>query len=153
MNNFSKAGLDHSEARTDEQRELMKKIEEDGVCPFCAEYFTKYHPKPIIKETASWFLTENMSPYEGTKHHFLFVYKTSHATKPTEVTDGGQAELFSLMNWAIEEYNIEGGSFFMRFGGGGYTGSSVEHLHAHLLVGAERTESSEGLRVKLGYKK
>ena len=153
MNDFSKAGLDHSEARTKEQKELMEKIEQDGVCPFCAEYFTKYHPKQIIKETNSWFFTENMSPYEGTTKHFLFVYKIAHVTSPSNITSKSRAELFELIQWTIEEYDIAGGSFFMRFGEGGYNGSSVEHLHAQLIVGVKKGENTEGLKVKLGYKK
>lgn len=150
---FSKAGLDHGNARTKEQQELMRAIEKDGVCPFCAEHFRKYHPKPIIKETDSWFFTENMSPYEGTTQHFIFVYKKAHVTTPGEITSESRAELFELIDWAIREYDIRGGSFFMRFGEGGYNGSSVEHLHAQLLTGVKEGEDTEGLKVKLGYKK
>ena len=150
---FSKAGLDHSEARTPEQKELMEKIEADGVCPFCAEHFKKYHPKPIIKETSSWFFTENMSPYEGTMQHFLFVYKNAHVTTPNEITAESRAELFELIDWAIQEYDMQGGAFFMRFGEGGYNGSSVEHLHAQLLVGVKKSEDTESLKVKLGFKR
>lgn len=153
MSTFSKAGLDHSEARTDAQKTLMAQIEADGVCPFCAEHFRKYHPKPIIKETDSWFFTENMSPYEGTTKHFLFVYKIAHVTTPSEITPESRADLFELIDWAIQKYDIEGGSFFMRFGKGGYNGSSVEHLHAQLIVGVEKSDDTEGLKVKLGYKK
>ena len=153
MTGFSKAGLDHNEARTAEQKELMEKIEKDGVCPFCQEHFRTYHPKPIIKETNSWFFTENMSPYEGTTKHFIFVYKDAHVISPSEITKESRFELFELINWAIGEYDIIGGSFFMRFGEGGYNGSSVEHLHAQLIVGEKKSENTEGLKVKLGYKK
>ncbi len=149
---FSKAGLDHNEARTEEQKKLMAQIEADGVCPFCAEHFVKYHPKPIIKETDYWFVTENMSPYEGTDHHFLFVYKPKHTNQITDTKPEEQAELFTLINQIITEYNIPGGSFFMRFGEGGYNGSSVEHLHCHLIMGQKKSDETEGLKVKLGHK-
>ncbi len=150
---FSKAGLDHNEARTDEQKKLMAQIEADGVCPFCAEHFAKYHPKPILKETNNWFVTTNMSPYEGTTQHFLFVYKPIHTNNPSDVTPEASAELFSLVSEIVTEHNIPGGGFFMRFGEGGYNGSSVEHLHAQLVVGEQKSEETEGLKVKLGYKK
>jgi ATP adenylyltransferase len=150
---FSDAGLDHNEARTDEQKKLMAQIEADGVCPFCSGYFVQYHPKPILKETDNWFVTTNMSPYEGTTMHFLFVYKPMHTNSPTDVTPEASAELFALVSEVITQYNIPGGGFFMRFGEGGYNGSSVEHLHAHLIVGQQKSEDAEGLRVKLGYKK
>lgn len=137
-------------ARTPEQVALMQKIIDDGVCPFCAEHFRKYHPKPVIKETEHWFLTENMSPYKGTKHHFIFVYKPAHITKPDELLPEALADLFSLVQWATTEYAITGGSFFMRFGDTHYTGSSVEHLHAHLLMGDADAPNHEPVRVKLG---
>lgn len=150
---FSKdARLDHNEARTKEQKDLMAQIEADGVCPFCKEHFVEYHPKPIIKETDAWFVTTNMSPYEGTNHHFLFVYKTKHTNNITDLKPQESAELLSLASELVEENNISGGGFFIRFGQGGYNGSSVEHLHAHLIVGEEKSNGTEPLKVKLGYK-
>lgn len=150
---FSKAGLNHHEARTEEQKRLMEQIEADGVCPFCAEHFRAYHPKPIIRETDHWFLTENMSPYGGTAHHYIFVYKPAHICFPSEMTADARIELFELVDWTIREHNIPGGSFFMRFGAGDYNGSSVEHLHAHLISGASNEGDTEGLKVKLAYKR
>ncbi len=152
MNTLSKAGLNHENARTEEQKNLMAKIEADGVCPFCAEHFTKYHPKPIIKESDHWFVTTNMSPYEGTKLHFLFVYKPSHITTLAEVSPEAGQDLFRLLSWVTEEYSIPGGSFFIRFGDYTYNGGSVAHLHAQLIVGKEQNADAEAIRVKLGWK-
>jgi len=153
MSDLSKGKyLNHTEARTEEQKKLMAKIEADGVCPFCAEHFTKYHPKPILKETDYWFVTENMSPYEGTTTHVIFVYKPGHITSPTEATPAALTDLFECVNWAIETYQIRGGSFFVRFGNTAYNGSSVEHLHAQLLTGVEKGEHTEKIKIKLGWK-
>lgn len=153
MTGFTKAGLNHTEARTAEQKNLMAQIEADGVCPFCEEHFRQYHPKPIIKESPSWFFTENMSPYAGATHHYIFVYKPAHIRFPSELTTAARIELFDLVDWAVQEYDIPGGSFFMRFGDGSYNGSSVEHLHGHLISGEEKGDGTEGLKVKLSYKK
>jgi diadenosine tetraphosphate (Ap4A) HIT family hydrolase len=138
MGEKSKVGLNHNEA--------------DGVCPFCAEHFKKYHPKPILKETDYWFLTENMSPYEGAAQHFLFVYKPAHINTFGEVDVMAAQDLFALLTWVTETYRIEGGSFFMRFGNMAWNGSSVEHLHAQLIVGKKKDATAEALRVKLGWK-
>jgi len=146
----NKSGLHLQNARTKEQKELMQKIIADGVCPFCAEHFAKYHPKPILKETDWWFFTENMSPYDGTKYHFIFVYKPTHITTPKELPEGALTDLFALIEAAIEEYQMPGGSFFMRFGDHRYTGGTVEHLHAHLIQGNVDAEVHEPVRVKLG---
>jgi len=142
--------LNFDNARTKEQTELMRKIEKDGVCPFCQEHFKKYHPKPIIKETDWSFFTENMSPYEGTKYHFIFVYKPAHVTSPVDIELPASKDLFALMQWAVKEYKIPGGSFFMRFGDTKYNGSSVEHLHSHLIVGDIENPNHQPVRVKLG---
>ncbi len=152
MQTPSSAGLVHENARTEEQKQLMAQIESDGVCPFCKEYFTTYHPKPILKETEYWFVTENMSPYEGTKLHFLFVYKPTHITSPSDLLPEATQDLFALVAWITETYAIQGGSFFMRFGNTAYNGSSVEHLHAQLITGTSADEGTEAIRVKLGWK-
>jgi len=152
MNEFSKTGLNHESARTEEQKKLMAQIEKDGVCPFCAEHFKKYHPKPIIKETDYWFLTTNMSPYEGTKHHFLFVYKPAHINTFNAITSEAAQDLFALLAWVTKTYAVEGGSFFMRFGDTQYTGGSVAHLHAQLIAGQKQSDNTEALKVKLGWK-
>jgi len=142
--------LNHENARTPEQQELMRKIEEDGVCPFCAEYFTTYHPKPVLKETEYWFVTENMSPYAGTKHHFIFVYKPAHVTRMSDLAPEAMIDLWELVAQMEKEYEIPGGAFFVRFGDSKYTGGSVAHLHAHLLMGDADAPGHEAVRVKLG---
>lgn len=152
MSEFSKTGLNHKNARTEEQKNLMARIETDGVCPFCAEHFTTYHPKPILKETDFWFVTENMSPYEGTKLHFIFVYKPSHISTLDQISPEAGADLVTLLAWVTQTYSIEGGSFFMRFGNTQFNGSSVEHLHAQLITGTTQSEDNEAIRVKLGWK-
>lgn len=150
MSSSNSSGLNMDNARTPEQIALMQTIIDDGVCPFCKEHFAKYHPKPILKETDCWFFTENMSPYKGTKHHFIFVYKPAHITKASELAPNALQDLFDLLTWATEEYKIPGGSFFMRFGDTHFTGSSVEHLHAHLLMGDVDAHDHKAVRVKLG---
>ena len=140
--------LDH--ARTEEQIKLMEKIKGDGVCPFCKEYFKKYHPKPIIKETDYWFFTENMSPYKGTKFHFIIVYKPKHINKPHEIEPEAAKDLMTLVSWAAKKYKFKGGGFFMRFGDPRFNGSSVHHLHAQMLMGDFDEPNHEPVRVKLG---
>lgn len=131
MTDSSHLNLDN--ARTPEQKALMEKIIADGVCPFCEEHFRTYHPKPVLKETDYWFFTENMSPYAGTKHHFLLVYKPAHVNNPSEMSPEAWADLFTLIEGALKEYEIAGGTFAMRFGTAKKYSNSVMHLHAHLI--------------------
>ena len=146
--------LDFTHARSKDQIELMEKIVKDGVCPFCSEHFKKYHPRPILKETKWWIVSENMHPYEGARVHLLFVYK-EHVSTVSEMKPEAGKELIELVSWAIQKYKIAGGAFFMRFGDTRYTGSSVNHLHAQLLTGNAKSDDDniDKLKVKLGYKK
>jgi len=140
--------LEH--ARTSEQKAVMKKIKEAGVCPFCPEHFQKYHSKKILRESKWWTLTENMSPYEGSRVHLIFVYK-QHITMLSEISEEGLKNLFDLTNKAIKEYKIVGGTLLFRFGDTNYTGGSVGHLHAQLITGGPANSTKEGIRVKIGY--
>lgn len=144
--------LDFNHTRSAEQIKVMKQIVKDGVCPFC--HFTKYHPKPILKETKWWYLTENMTPYEGTKLSLILVYK-KHITMPSEVAPEASKELFELIGWVEKKYKLEGGSIFIRFGKSEMTGGSVDHFHIQLIVGnAKGTDKKyDKLKIKLGYKK
>jgi diadenosine tetraphosphate (Ap4A) HIT family hydrolase len=149
---MKKSFVNLKHARTKEQVEVMTQIEKDGVCPFCMEHFLKYHPKPLISENDSWVVTENMSPYEGSVFHFLFVSKR-HYTMPGEMNDKERIDLFSLISQMISENNILGGSILIRFGDTRFTGASVDHFHAHLIIGDTNDEGREKLRTKIGYKK
>lgn len=135
--------------RVDEQRGVMEQIVKDGVCPFCMENFTRYHKKPILRDGKHWVLTANQWPYKNTKHHLLAVAK-KHIETLAEITPAAAGELLEYLQWAEKEYGIAGGSFFMRFGIPQWTGATVSHLHAQLVVGDHDDPKHEPVRVKLG---
>lgn len=141
--------LAHSRGR--EQEELMRRIISDGVCPFCREHLEKYHPKPILKETRSWVVTENMLPYDGARLHLLFIYK-EHKVNLGELPIDAADELLGLLRWAGSHFGLQGAALIFRYGETNFTGASVTHLHGHLVVGGPRTKESESLKVKVGYK-
>lgn len=153
-NSNNKAYVNLRHARTKEQVEVMTQIIKDGVCPFCPDYLLKYHSKPIIKETRHWFLTENMSPYEGTAHHLMLISKR-HFTMPGKMKATESKELFEITGWVTDKLKIHGGALLMRFGDNEITGGSVDHFHVHIIVG-NATRSDEGvekIKTKVGYKK
>jgi len=144
--------LNFAHARTDEQQKLMEKIQRDGVCPFCWKHFEYYHPKPIEEKTDWWIVTENMNPYDGASLHLLFVYK-EHVISPTDISTEGWTDLHTTIKSALKRHGKDFGAFFMRFGETNSTGSSVAHLHAHVIVGRKYSESTgDKIKVKLGYK-
>ena len=133
-------------SRTDVQREIMERIQRDGVCPFCRENFETYHTKPILFETEYWIVTENAWPYENTKQHFLFVAQ-EHVTAPSQLKDAAWSDLKESIVRLEREYDVVQGTLLMRFGDSKTTGATVDHLHAQLVV----AESSEKpIRTRIG---
>ncbi len=124
-------------ARDPLQIENMKKIAEEGFCPFCPEHMKKYHTPPIIKTGTYWYVTPNMYPYENTLHHILII-TNEHIANSKDLSPKAWAELQEHLNWAMKEYNIEGGTLLMRSGNMSKTGSSVLHLHAQLIGGSDK---------------
>ena len=101
-------------------------------------------------------LTESAFPYEGTSHHFMILTK-KHITDPQKITGTMWSEIGSLMKYTTEKYKIPGGSMFFRFGEMHTNGSTIDHVHFHVLSGnateIDKEETREAIRVKLGYKK
>lgn len=123
--------VDLKNARKGEYKSVIEEIQATGRCPFCPKYFA-YHKKPILKALPNWILTENSWPYKNTRFHFILIGK-KHKEKLSQLTQQDYKEIFSLMNWAIAKYNIKGGAVVARFGDTRFTGSSVAHIHFHLI--------------------
>ncbi len=120
--------------RREDQREVMQEIQKQGHCPFCRENLDKYHKNPILKEGKYWILTENQWPYEKIKQQLLAIYKT-HIEHITEMDAEAGSELMMMFAEEAKKRKIEGGGVAIRFGQSedGNYGSSVLHIHAHLI--------------------
>lgn len=141
--------------RREDQRVVMEEIKKQGHCPFCREHLEKYHSAPIIKEGEYWILTKNQWPYEKVKHQFLAIHK-EHVEHISEVTPEAGAELFAFFAATAKEYGFSGGGMAIRFGSSehGSYGSSVLHIHAHLIEpDLEALEESEAWKFKFGQPK
>ncbi len=141
--------------RREDQRTVMEEIDRQGHCPFCIENLSNYHKNPILKEGKYWLLTENQWPYDKVKHQLLAVYKT-HVEHLKDVEPEAGKELFEMFGEESRARNMEGGGVAIRFGtspNGNY-GSSVAHIHAHLIepdLGA--LGESEAWKFKFGQPK
>jgi diadenosine tetraphosphate (Ap4A) HIT family hydrolase len=143
------------QARSDAQRKVMEKIQVDGVCPFCMEHLKEYHKEPTLKETEHWILTKNQWPYENVKTQLLAIHKT-HIEHLSELEKGSAEELFDLFKWGAKEFNMPGGAVAIRFGSNpehGNYGSSVLHLHAHLIEPDLQNPAGEKIKFKIGHPK
>ncbi len=111
--------------------EVIAKIAEDGVCPFCPENLAKYHKKPVT-EKKHWLVTDNMYPYKPSRYHRLLIHK-AHIAHISELTTEAWTELREIIKDESVRAGVTGGTFIMRFGDTRYTGASVTHLHANLV--------------------
>ncbi|MDO8183728.1 MAG: HIT domain-containing protein [bacterium] len=139
-------------SRRGKYAKLLKQIEQDGVCPLCPKYLSKYHQKPIIKTGKYWLLTENQNPYEGLKYHFLVIHK-KHKVNLTDLKSTDFSDLLNLFSWATKKYKLPAGSILLRFGDGHYNGASVNHLHAHLMTGGPYKKGKKKIKIKVAYQK
>lgn len=131
-----------------EYSKVISRIIADGVCPFCPEHLAQYHPHPIIKEGGHWLYTKNAYPYKGSIHHFLVVHKV-HVEDFQDITPAAWLELQELVNVITHDHGIKGAALVCRFGETKYTGASVAHLHAQVIVGPG-IKDSEPVLMRVG---
>jgi ATP adenylyltransferase len=117
-------------ARPGAYADIIKKIGDNKICPFCTEHLTSIHPNPIEEKT-HWFITDNAYPYKPKREHILLIHKT-HISDVTDLSQEAWIELKEIINIEKKKRDITGGTLMMRFGETKYTGASVTHLHAHL---------------------
>ena len=137
------------------QDKVMAQILADGVCPFCRDNLEKYHKNPILKEGKFWLLTDNQWPYEKIKHQMLAIYKT-HIEHLSEMNPEAGKELIEMFAEETKKRKIDGGGVAIRFGrsNDGNYGSSVLHIHAHLIEpDLKKLEETEAWRFKFGQPK
>lgn len=123
-----------------------------GFCPFCEEHLFKHHRKPIIYKSKHWIVTENSWPYKGSKFHFIFITK-QHLEKTENVSFIVWNDFKKLYKKIIKKNSIEGATLMIRSGDTKFTGASVNHLHAHLIVGNPRTRKSKPIKALVAFKK
>ena len=138
--------------RRDEYVNVLKKITEEGMCPFCEEHLMKHHPNPIIFKGNHWLVTKNGWPYEGTRYHFLLILR-KHVESTEKISASAWLELQKHLKKLQKKYSFVGGTFFIRSGDVEYTGATVRHLHANIIVGKKRNKATEAIRAVVGFKK
>ena len=144
-----------SAVRREDQAKVMEEIDQANECPFCRENLEKYHKNPILKEGKFWILTDNQWPYEKIRHQLLAIY-IKHIEHINEMDPEAGQELVEMFSEETRKRNIPGGGIAIRFGKSedGNYGSSVLHIHAHLIEPDLRAlASDEAWKFKFGQPK
>lgn len=134
----------------DDYIQTLNAIIAGGFCPFCEEHLLKHHLKPILFKSRYWLVTENSWPYKGSRFHFLFIAR-SHIEKTENLSLLMWVELQRLYRALIKEKKIGGATLMIRSGATEITGASVNHLHAHLIVGGLRTKNAKPIKAPVGF--
>jgi ATP adenylyltransferase len=139
-------------AREEEQRKIMEKIQKEGFCPFCPEHYEKSGLMPVIKRGKYWHIRKNRWPYQNTRIHLVVIYNT-HAEKISDINPEAAKELFELAKWFEKKYKVLGGGIGIRFGDPRVNRATVNHLHAHFIT-AKITDKNnpqyKPVRIKVG---
>lgn len=144
--------LNFNNARTPEQLKKMLELKKNGVCLFCEKNKNITHGHPVELSGKHWSLVKNDFPYEGTKVHYLLIHK-KHIKSVSEMSPKASEEMIILIQKISKKYSLPGLSFFMRSGDTNYTGSSIDHLHAHIISGSKFSKKSKPIMTTLSWKK
>lgn len=131
-------------ARTQEQLDIMVRMEAEGKDSMAPEYIEQ----EILFRTKYWHVSKNRFPYDGAEQQFLIV-AMQPVYKIEDMSPEMWADLQQIWYRLMEEYNMTGGAFCMRFGDPARSGASLTRLHAHLIM----PKKGEKVRPPIGGKR
>ncbi|MGC9669034.1 HIT family protein [Planosporangium sp. 12N6] len=134
--------------RHPEQLADMRMLEQYGVCIFCPEHLTGDPAHPVLHETEHWIVTTNKYPYANTRLHLLLVPR-AHVEDLLDLEPAARAEYWDVLEWVKAMYELEFYSIGSRNGDGRYTGSSIAHVHVHVVVGDVDDPEHQPVRFKM----
>jgi diadenosine tetraphosphate (Ap4A) HIT family hydrolase len=133
--------------RTEEQLAQMRRLEAAGICLFCPDSLREHARQRVIHETAHWAVTPNAFPYAGTRLHLLVVPRR-HVNDMLDLDDAALAGFWAALRWAREEYGLGSYGLGVRNGNCSFTGATIAHVHAHVLVGDPDAEPEVPVRMR-----
>jgi ATP adenylyltransferase len=137
-------------ARSEQQLQDMRDLDERGICIFCPEQITNDGSKILFK-TEHWIIKTNKYPYDHTKLHILLVPK-EHVATISKLTKAAQEDFLPSITKCEKKYKLTSYAIGIRSGDMRYNGGSIEHLHAHIVVGDVDDPTHETVRFKMSRK-
>ncbi len=135
-------------ARSEEQRQQMVELGARGVCAFCRQNAETEMREPIELETKFWYVKKNDYPYKRTKLHLVLISQ-QHVKTLSDLNSEALHDLADTIvkiekQWQLTSYGVG-----IRSGDMHYNGGSVEHIHAHIVVGDPENGDPEPVRFKM----
>jgi len=131
--------------RTAEQLAEMRRLESAGRCLFCPAGMPAYVRRTVLFETSWWKVIPNKFPYRGTALHLLLI-PHAHATDLLDLEPPARQDFWDVLAGLRERYGLRQYGLGIRNGDCRFTGATVAHVHAHVLVGDPA--SSEEIRMR-----
>ena len=120
--------------RTQEQLAEMRRLEAAGTCLFCPASLREHARHEVVIQTRHWAVTPNAFPYQGTKLHLLVV-PHRHVNDMLDLDDDSLADFWTALRLVRERYDLGHYGLGVRNGNCSFTGATIAHVHAHVLVG------------------
>lgn len=133
--------------RTAEQLAEMQRLEARGLCLFCPDGLREHARQRVLAETKHWSITPNEFPYPGTALHLLLV-PGQHAGDLLDLDADVQADFWTALAWVRDSYGLRYYGLGVRNGDCRYSGATIRHVHAHVLVGDPDAEPEVSVRMR-----
>jgi len=134
-------------ARSEEQRQDMIDLDNRGICIFCPEHIQD-DGSEIFFDTDYWIVKENKYPYKDTKAHLVLVPK-EHVATISQLSKEAMEEFLSVVSQCETKFKLSSYAVGIRSGDMRFNGSSIEHLHAHIVSGDTDNPKHEPVRFKM----
>ena len=120
--------------RTAEQLAEMRDLEARGLCLVCPGGLAGHSRQQILFQTRHWTITPNAFPYPGTARHLLLV-PGQHAADLLDLDEAVRQDFWTALAQVRDRYALSYYGLGVRNGDCRYTGATIRHVHAHVLVG------------------
>jgi ATP adenylyltransferase len=134
-------------ARTDEQLAEMRRLDAEGVCLFCPEGLARHARQQVLFRTRHWTVTPNEFPYPGTSLHLLLV-PDQHAADLLDLTEEVRQDFWQALRAVADRHQLGHYGLGVRNGDCRFTGATIAHVHAHVLVGDTHAPGAPPVRMR-----
>jgi ATP adenylyltransferase len=133
--------------RTAEQLADMRQLEAQGLCLFCPEGLARHARQQILFRTRHWTVTPNAFPYPGTRLHLLLV-PGQHAADLLDLDEVVRQDFWTALGTVRDRYDLSYYGLGVRNGDCRFTGATIRHVHAHVLVGDASPQNAAAVRMR-----